>query len=282
MNNFCVFILSHGRADNIKTLKALESANYTGDWYIVIDNEDDTAEEYYKRYGDKVIMFDKLEMSKEFDTYDNFSDRRTIVYARNACFKIAKKLGYRYFLQCDDDYESFEYRFEKEKKLMTKPCLDFNKLCEMMLEFLNNTNAQTVCLAQGGDFIGGLEGGNWKKGILRKVMNSFFCDVERPFQFVGRINEDVNTYTTLGFRGVLMLTVTRVMLTQTTTQTNANGMTQIYLDGGTYLKSFYSVISCPSAVKISLMGDKNKRLHHKIYWNNCVPKIISEEYKRRK
>jgi hypothetical protein len=97
MNNFCVFILSHGRANNIKTLKALESANYTGDWYIVIDNEDDTASEYYERYSDKVIMFDKLEMSKEFDTYDNFSDRRTIVYARNACFKIAKKLGYRYF-----------------------------------------------------------------------------------------------------------------------------------------------------------------------------------------
>ena len=70
-------------------------------------------------------MFDKLEISKEFDTYDNFSDRRTIVYARNACFKIAKKLGYRYFLQCDDDYESFEYRFEKKKKINDKAVFRF-------------------------------------------------------------------------------------------------------------------------------------------------------------
>ena len=69
MNNFCVFILSHGRANNVKTLETLKKANYTGDWYIVIDNEDSTANEYYKKFGkDKVIMFDKLEISKTFDT----------------------------------------------------------------------------------------------------------------------------------------------------------------------------------------------------------------------
>lgn len=45
MNDFAVFILSHGRAGNIKTLKALENGNYSGKWYIVIDNEDDQAEE---------------------------------------------------------------------------------------------------------------------------------------------------------------------------------------------------------------------------------------------
>ena len=281
MNNFCIFILSHGRANNVKTLETLKKANYTGDWYIVIDNEDSTADEYYKKFGkDKVIMFDKLEISKTFDTYDNFNDRRTIVYARNVCFKLAKEMGYRYFLQCDDDYKSFEYRYASEGKLKIKKCTNFDKVCESMLRFLKDTNAHTVCMAQGGDFLGGLQGANWQKGILRKAMNSFFCDVEKPFQFVGRINEDVNTYTTLGSRGVLMLSVTRVMLTQVTTQSNSKGMTEVYLDGGTYLKSFYLVISCPSAVKISLMGASNKRVHHKIYWNNCVPKILSEKYKK--
>lgn len=110
---FVVFILSHGRSDTVITLNALENAGYTGDWFIVIDNEDKTAEAYYERFGaDKVIMFDKLEQSKKFDTADNFSDRRTIVYARNACFEIAKELGYDYFLQLDDDYTAFMYRYE--------------------------------------------------------------------------------------------------------------------------------------------------------------------------
>ena len=39
---------------------------------------------------------------------------------------------------------------------------------------------------------------------MRKAMNSFICSVDRPFQFVGRINEDVNTYVLLGSRGVFL------------------------------------------------------------------------------
>lgn len=40
-NDFCVFILTHGRADNVVTLKTLLADGYTGDWYMVIDDEDD-------------------------------------------------------------------------------------------------------------------------------------------------------------------------------------------------------------------------------------------------
>lgn len=32
-------------------------------------------------------------------------------------------------------------------------------------------------------------------------MNSFICDTERPFSFMGRFNEDVNTYITHGETG---------------------------------------------------------------------------------
>jgi len=57
-------------------------------------------------------------------------------------------------------------------------------------------------------------------------------------------------------------------------------MTESYLDGGTYLKSFYSVMFNPSCIKIMMMGNKHKRLHHAVFWNNAVPKIINERYKK--
>ena len=38
---FAVFILSHGRANDIKTVDTLKKGNYTGKWYVVIDNGDD-------------------------------------------------------------------------------------------------------------------------------------------------------------------------------------------------------------------------------------------------
>lgn len=75
-NSFVVFILSHGRASNVKTLRTLKRAGYTGKVIIVIDNED---------------------VARRYDAMDNFDERRTIFYARNACFEIAEKLGYEYF-----------------------------------------------------------------------------------------------------------------------------------------------------------------------------------------
>lgn len=279
-DDFAVFILSHGRPNKIYTIESLQKGNYKGKYYVVIDNEDDTEKEYRKLYGDKVLQFDKKAVSETFDTGDLSDERRTIVYARNVCFELAKQVRIKYFLELDDDYTSFEFRYIEDDKLKIQKVNDLNELFEIMLMFLDESNALTVALAQGGDFIGGVDGGSFKKGILRKAMNTFFCDVDKSFNFVGRINEDVNTYTSLGHKGELIMTVTNAAIVQKQTQSNSGGMTEVYLDSGTFLKSFYSVMYCPSAVKISVMGDKHKRIHHVINWNNCVPKILNEAWKK--
>ena len=201
------------------------------------------------------------------------------MYARNACFQIAKELGIKYFVEFDDDYTSFNLRYPKDGKLVARMLDNLDDIFEMMLDFLEDTQALTVCFSQGGDHIGGLTG-RWKKGLIRKVMNSFFCRTDRPFQFLGRVNEDVNTYTYLGSKGELMLTTTDLMLVQLQTQSNQGGMTDLYLDSGTYLKSFYTVMYMPSAVEIREMGTANRRLHHHVKWNNCVPMILNERYKK--
>jgi len=105
-------------------------------------------------------------------------------------------------------------------------------------------------------------------------MNTFICSTERPFKFLGRINEDVNIYTSLGAKGNLFLTIPLVAINQKDTQTNNGGMTDIYMDGGTYIKSFYTIIFQPSSVKIRPMGAKHKRLHHSVTWKKTVPMII--------
>lgn len=279
-NDFAVFILTHGRPDNIKTLTSLNKGNYTGKYYIVIDNEDDTAPEYIRRYGDKVIQFDKLAVSKTFDTCDTFQDRRTIVYARNVCFDIAKQLGLKYFLELDDDYTTFCYRFSKNGKMRDRRSLQLDRMFDNMIEFLENTDALTVAFAQGGDFVGGINSGTFKKKVLRKAMNTFFLRTDNRFDFTGRINEDVNTYCTLGSRGGLFLTITDFAIDQVATQSNHGGMTDVYQLSGTYVKSFYTVMHMPSCVKVGLMGNNDLRLHHLISWDKCVPKIISEQWKK--
>ena len=281
-SDFVVFILTHGRPNKVETLDALKVAGYTGKSILVIDNEDDKAEEYYEIYGkDNVVMFDKLKKSKEFDTMDNNPDRRSVVYARNACFDIAEDLGYKYFLELDDDYFNFRHRFVKENGEFGSCYLrDFDAVVDAMIDFLELTGALTVAFAQTGDFIGGPTSRVFREKLARKAMNSFFCKTENRFDFIGRINEDVNTYISLGARGELLFTVCDMALDQRQTQTNTGGMTELYLNSGTYVKSFFTVMCNPSSVKISIMGAKYKRIHHVIDWNKAVPKIISSDFKK--
>ena len=77
-----------------------------------------------------------------------------------------------------------------------------------------------------------------------------------------------------------MFTIANVMINQGTTQANAGGMTEVYLDSGTYVKSFYTIMVAPSCTRISTMGNKFKRIHHKILWDKCTPKILNEKYKK--
>jgi hypothetical protein len=210
---------------------------------------------------------------------DNFPNKRGVVYARNACFGIAEQLGLEYFAEFDDDYDRFEYRFielgKKKPKLGTSRVKNLDKIFDAMLEYLDATKAKTVAMAQGGDFIGGVYGRSSSE-LLRKAMNGFFCRTDRQFEFSGRMNEDAVTYALLGSRGDLFLTETSVMLHQKETQSRAGGMTELYKDNGTYVKSFYSVIANPSSVTIKDMGNVDRRIHHSIDGRYTYPKILSE------
>lgn len=57
-------------------------------------------------------------------------------------------------------------------------------------------------------------------------------------------------------------------------------MTEAYSESGTYLKTFYSVMSMPSCVKVGIMGEQHKRIHHRIDWDRCAPKILDEKYRK--
>jgi hypothetical protein len=282
--DFAVFILTHGRPDNVKTLNTLQKCGYTGKIYFIVDNEDKTIGQYQKNYGiENVKIFDKKAMADEVDEGNNFDERRTITHARNACFQIAKEIGITYFVQLDDDYTAFEWRYESKcgKKLKVHKITNLDKIMDLHLEFYKNTNFKSIAFAQGGDFIGGVENPTVKKRpLMRKCMNSFFCSTEREFQFVGSMNEDVNTYTTLGSRGELFGTIPMISLTQTATQSNKSGITDMYQRFGTYCKAFTTAMMHPSGAKVSMMNSTHQRIHHTIKWINTTPMILDEKYKK--
>jgi hypothetical protein len=287
-SDFAAFILTHGRPDRVYTVDAWRRAGYTGKIWIVIDDEDKTADEYRRRYGSDVLMFSKAEIAKTFDIGDNFPGRRSTNYARNAIFDLAQQVGCQYFVQLDDDYIDLRYRFNSKMQYLSvasKSTAD--QLFEALCDFLDESGADSVAISQGGDHIAGGQNPNNRDSVtcLRKAMNSFVCRTDRRFTFIGRMNEDVNTYTLGSLRGRLFLTTMQSMLTQKQTQTSSGGMTELYLESGTYQKTFYSVMYAPSCVKISELADYqgdivNRRIHHAVQWNAAAPKILRESVRK--
>ena len=185
-------------------------------------------------------------------------------------------------MELDDDYAYFSVKGIRNNVLHDyKKFSTFDDVCDAYIDFLKaNDRIYTICFAQNGDYIGGKNGGMFKCKVKFKGMNSFFCSTEKPFQFSGRINEDVTTAVTLERQGKLFITVGDMTLSQQQTQANSGGMTTCYLETETYRKSFYSVMACPSAVKIAAMGDAHKRIHHQVNWTLVHPYMLSERWKK--
>jgi hypothetical protein len=283
-SDFAVFILTHGRPDRLRTYKALRNQGYTGRIVLVVDNEDSTLDQYIAEYGAEVVVFDKPKTAETVDAADNFPGRGAIVFARNASYEIADQLGIRYFVQLDDDYSGFSYRFDPHGNYRVTRIASLDRVFDAIVKFLIDSNADCVCLSQGGDFIGGPNGSNRifeNIKLLRKAMNSFFCDARKPIRFAGRMNEDVCTYALEGSRGRLLLTTNQVSLTHLQSQSQPGPLSDLYASYGTYVKTFYTVMMQPSSVSIGLMGHKDqKRVHHMVRWAHTVPMILREEHRR--
>jgi hypothetical protein len=275
-DTFAVFILTHGRPDNVITAKTLAKCGYTGKLFFIVDNEDKTVDRYIENFGrERVMIFRKKEVADACDEGNNFDERRTILMARNACFDIAKAIGVTHFVQLDDDYPQFKFRFSKElsRNWIVRR---IEPVFSAFLDFYKSTPALSIAFSQGGDHIGGFS----KTMLRRKAMNSFFCSTERPFRFVGAMNEDVNTYTTLGSRGGLFFTFTSLQLDQKETQSQAGGITEMYLRFGTFCKAFTTVMMMPGSTKVSMMNTSNPRIHHSIDWKATVPCIVRETHRK--
>lgn len=282
-HKFLVTILTHQRPDTVSTYRNLKRLGYTGPILLILDNEDPTLDEYRKHYrDDEIYVFDKAKEDEITDNCDNFLHRKTALYARNAAFRIVKELGYRYFVQFDDDYHHWQYRMGPNFTYNPRLIHNMDAVFDAYLDFYISSGADAITMALGGDFIGGSENqyikGAWR--VYRKCMASWFCDTEKPLKFAGHMNDDYSQYIVEGRRGKLFMQSYMTSVETVPTQSMSGDMTEAYKEAGTYVKTMYTVIQAPSCVRIGRMGRTNMRIHHSTLWNNCAVKIIQEKWKK--
>jgi hypothetical protein len=277
---FAVFVLSHGRIKTISTIDNIIRQGYTGDWFVVIDDEDSQEEEYINKFSEHIIKFNKKHYADIADLGDLDTDRRIGVLARNFIQDESKRLGYKYHLQLDDDITYFAFRFRKGNSLKNYLVKDLDSVFDAICDYMDECPFTSLSLGSGQYLFGGYTNNNYRKGMIPKTMTTFFMRADDIEYFKFRMNDDITTSALNNMIGKMYYTILSITQHNSDTQSQSGGMTEIYKENGTYRKSFYTVMALPSCSYIAVQGLKNLRMHHEIIYNNCVPKIISDKYKK--
>ena len=111
-SDFAVFILTHGRADNVVTVPAIKKAGYTGKIYFIIDDEDEQAwlAEYNLLTAKPVIFAANV---SEDDLADDGASNEGVQAAR----EYAKEEDCEVFVVCAEIEEEISQLDEDEKKM---------------------------------------------------------------------------------------------------------------------------------------------------------------------
>lgn len=273
-----VFIISHGRAGNVKTLSALRRAGYTGKVVIVIDDEDKAGEEYIRIYGQSnVLVFSKEEWKEKTDTVTNEKDYNTPVYARNFVSWYATENKHKFYVMLDDDISSFCVRYVKGGKLKSSRLLNADKYFSLIVGFMKE-NKHILCVGTGnaGSYIGGAEG-KFSKGLhIGDFSQSIVC--RGRIEFKGVFNEDENMSVIEGMAGNLCVSELHVSHTSPKRKSNKGGLKEEYDCTNDYFINMFSVVCCPSCCGI-VLGKNGIQL--RVDRGSQFPKIVSERYKKR-
>ena len=196
------------------------------------------------------------------------------VCTRKVVENVMREKGIKYFCVLDDDYTHFMF---PNRKTVTSKSL--NKLIDCYCEILKEIPFVSVMsLAQNGETIAGTEEFYIKSKLKLKAMNYWFCCIDKPVEYAGIMNDDVNAGILLNKKGTFSIQYAGVIIHQA--QQKSGGMKDIYAENSAmYQKAMFSVMLAPSFVKLAFLrnyagGQETKRIYHNIQRQYAYPYVV--------
>lgn len=278
MNDFAVFIITHDRAERQSSLDCLLRMGYTGQYWLVVDNEDPSINRYLDLYPNNILVFNKADFMENTD----IGSRRTeacATFARNAVECLALKLGYQFFLVMDDDITDFRFRYDEDDSLKSfKVKTSLDDIFSAYVEFLRTTGVSTVSFGVAKTFIGGVSSlANDKIAGLRECYTMFFRNNRYRVDWVSAVYEDIITSSLSGKKGQVWLQLPFVQLDTVAMVENSGGNTSMYKAFQQFEYPFHSVMYMPGTMSIVY---KNNKYLGVISKKHDVPMIISNIYQK--
>lgn len=284
------FVLTCNSCDNLAhCYKDLLRKTWGDDCVILLydSNHKELAEDAARK-GWRTEVFDWDSTIAKMDSAGwtrHYAARKKVVApARLAAYDVARKLGIRFFMELDDDWNGIQIpsyisdQLPSRKRLYIKKEPEdfaikyFKSIVERIFDLVEETGS-TIAFVQSGEL---LSADVSHYHFKPKTMNTFILDTENPMPF-GGFNEDVNVYCRRNMEkpcfqvGYLIWSHGGSQLRQGIEYT------------GTWEKTFATVIVNPTATRLSTfknMGAGNddnmnySRIHHNVQYERTQPKHV--------
>lgn len=271
MIKFAVFVCTHGRPAEQLTAVALRRCGYTGEIILLLDDEDETYDEYVKNFPDwHIEVFNKQHYIDTIDTGTNVDQRKCIIYAKCAADDIAHKLGLDAYVVTDDDLLRFRHRFIYNNKLCSMPVTNMD---EVLLTYANYVCECNIAAMSFGDIR------LYMSGVPRvdRVPYTFvFRNTAIQYDWHSSMYEDTVTPVLNGMRGALTLELPDIQLdVKMTTSSTTGGMADVYATMSIFSRAGTVMLYHPSCVKYA-----NNQVGFVLTKNKAFPKILSFRYRK--
>ena len=281
-DDFAVFITSHKRPNKQKTLDWLKKHRYSGKWYLVIDDMDETKEEYLQIYWDHVLVFDKEKQWKRTDTLNNTKHLAAVIFARQFVEEKAVEMGLKSFMVADDDISGFCARMPKGEKMARSKNVDADRMMDAFNNFL--LGAGGVASISPGTQNLYMEGAKAINKFPRKASNAFFRNTAIKVDWKSAMNEDIITCVEYNRRGILMCTAMPICAETAKAGTGqaVGGMRATYDVMSDFERGFYAVIEDPSRCYLKMTKSKKGGYQFRIArdWKDGDPMILNERWRK--
>lgn len=280
-NDFAVFIITHGRPDTQLTYKTLQDYGYCGKLYFVLDDTDNTIQQYIDNFGtDKIFVFNKNHYinDSEFDNGTNTAIYACALYARRAVEDIAKSIGLSYFCVLDDDVVEFALRQEIDGKLKRMAPTNFTEVLDGYIELLSCENISCLGFCNQMFYFGGLK--NFLAEHRTLPYQGFIRKVSEPVKWACWYGEDAVAGYDSNIRGKIWMGVPFIMIRCAPEKTGA--MSKTYQQTSTLLRAFAEYRYHPSELKIAMCTRGLLKGDYRVYIKNkdWYPKLVSSRYKK--
>lgn len=277
---YAVFILSHNRADRVETYDTLKNLGYSGEVYIVVDDEDPMLSTYIKRFGEIVVVFNKSEWIKSTDTVTNIKLKSSPVYARSAIEHMANSALYDAYIVMDDDIKNLRYRFlESGMVKSVRVTQDIDSIFDLYVEYLLTANIATLSFATVMVYAGGVHN---EADLVRIASHRYTCQIhirnlKFPVDWISLANNDSISANNTAKIGYLWWSLPFIVYDSPKMNTLPGGMKKVYDSVSEFKRAFMSTVVSPSVCRVGCAKD---RLSIQRNLKAAYPMIVSSKWKK--